>query len=178
MSRDSRFLSLILRHAPERIGLQLDKNGWVSIANLLRALKRSGRPLTRAQLDEIVTTSDKQRFTLSDDGLSIRAAQGHSIDVDLGLPPAEPPEVLYHGTARANLDQIFNEGLLPRRRRHVHLSLDPETAEAVGRRHGKPTVLRVDAGRMHRDGHVFFLAENGVWLTEKVPAAYLAFGIA
>jgi putative RNA 2'-phosphotransferase len=176
MSKDSRFLSRILRHEPETIGLELDPQGWASVDELLRRMKRAGHPMTRAMLVEIVETNDKQRFTLSQDGGRIRAAQGHSIAVDLGLDPLVPPEFLYHGTARASLDAIFREGLQPGRRRQVHLSSDRATAERVGRRHGKPTVLRVEAGRMHADGQIFYRADNGVWLVDHVPSGYLGFG--
>mgnify|MGYP000005811629 CR=1 FL=1 len=174
MSSDSKFLARILRHSPEFIGIELDSQGWVGVDDLLRAMKKAGRGMTRAQLEEIVATNDKSRFTLRGD--MIRAAQGHSIQVDLGLVPLEPPEMLYHGTASRNLDAIFAEGLVPGRRRQVHLSLDPATATRVGERHGKPTVLRVEAGRMHADGYAFFRADNGVWLTDRVPAKYLGFG--
>ncbi|SEL62396.1 putative RNA 2'-phosphotransferase [Roseivivax marinus] len=177
MSRDSKFLSRVLRHEPELIEIRLDPQGWVLIDELLRKVKKVGRSLTREQLREIVETNDKRRFTLSSDGRRIRAAQGHSVDVDLGLSPQVPPEVLYHGTAAQNLDAIFQSGLDPGRRRQVHLSPDPETATRVGRRHGKPTVLRVDAGKMHADGHIFTCSDNGVWLTDSVPAGYLGFGV-
>lgn len=176
MSRDSKFLSRVLRHEPELIDLQIDAQGWVWIDELLRRLKKAGRGLSRDRLLEIVETNDKQRFTISPDGRRLRAAQGHSIDVDLGLIAVRPPETLYHGTAAQSLDAIFESGLIPARRRQVHLSPDPETATRVGRRHGKPVVLRVDAGRMHADGCTFFKADNGVWLTDVVPTEYLGFG--
>lgn len=176
MSRESKFLSLVLRHKPEEIGLQLDKHGWVRVDDLLRKLKKANRKLSRDELAQLVESNDKKRFTLSDDGQRIRAAQGHSIDVDLGLEPQRPPDELYHGTASANLDAIFSEGLTPGRRKQVHLSLDPDTAERVGQRHGKPVVLRVEAQRMYENGFDFFRADNGVWLTDKVPATYLGFG--
>lgn len=175
MSRDSKFLSRILRHEPQAIGLRLDRQGWARIDDLLRALKKSGHPMTRQHLEEIVGSDDKSRFTITDD--RIRAAQGHSVDVDLGLPAITPPDVLYHGTASQNLNDIFASGLNPGRRRKVHLSEDSETAARVGRRHGKPAILRVEAGKMHADGHGFFRADNGVWLTDRVPARYLSFGV-
>ncbi len=177
MSNDSKFLSLVLRHDPERIGIKLDRQGWVQVEDLLRNLKRIGRVISREELELIVETNDKRRFTLSDDGLRIRAAQGHSVDIDLGLASQKPPENLYHGTARANLDKIFVEGLKPRGRQQVHLSLDPEAAKKVGQRHGKPTVLRVESGRMYEDDFQFFRSDNGVWLTDVVPPEYLSFGI-
>ncbi|WP_121633351.1 RNA 2'-phosphotransferase [Tropicibacter alexandrii] len=177
MSRESRYLALVLRHQPETIGLKLDRHGWVGIAELLRAMKRAGRPLSRAQLLEIVEQNDKRRFTISPDGQRIRAAQGHSVDVDLGLTQLEPPPTLYHGTASHSLDAIFASGLLPGRRRHVHLSGGADTALDVGRRHGKPVILCVAAREMHEAGHVFFKADNGVWLTDHVPARFIGFGV-
>jgi putative RNA 2'-phosphotransferase len=176
MSRESKFLSLVLRHKPEEIGLQLDQRGWVRIDDLLRKLKKANRKLSRDELIQLVENNDKKRFTLSEDGLRIRAAQGHSVNVDLGLEPQCPPDELYHGTASANLDAIFSGGLNPGRRHQVHLSLDSDTVERVGQRHGKPVVLRVEARRMFEDGFLFYCADNGVWLTDKVPADYLGLG--
>lgn len=176
MSRQSKFLSLVLRHKPEEIGIKLDREGWVDIETLLRHLKKASRAITRTELDTLVATSDKKRFTISEDGRRIRAAQGHSVKVDLGLAPQVPPTELYHGTASASLDDIFAQGLVPGRRQQVHLSPDPETARLVGRRHGKPVVLRVETAQMHEDGHLFYRADNGVWLTDNVPARYLGFG--
>ncbi|WP_072388596.1 RNA 2'-phosphotransferase [Hyphomicrobium sp. CS1BSMeth3] len=169
----SKFLSLVLRHAPERIGLELDAHGWTDIDALIAKANAAGVLLDRAMLLEIVATSDKQRFTLSADGARIRAAQGHSVEIDLDLPTAVPPAVLFHGTARTNVDAILAEGLKPGRRRHVHLSPDVETARRVGMRHGAPVIFEVATARMHADGLVFWQAENGVWLTERVAPAYL-----
>ena len=177
MSNDSKFLARVLRHEPGLIDIELDRHGWVAIDDLLRRLQKAGRGLSRIELIEIVETNDKKRFTISEDGRRIRAAQGHSIDVDLGLPAVTPPPTLYHGTASQSLDTIFESGLNPGRRHQVHLSPDPETARRVGARHGKPVVLRIDAAKMHADGRIFFRSENGVWLTEIVPAAYLGFGV-
>lgn len=177
MGNDSKFLARVLRHEPELIGIPLDRHGWVQVDELLHKLKTVGRDLTRVQLLEIVELNDKRRFTLSSDGRRIRAAQGHSVEVDLELPSIIPPDTLYHGTASQSLDAIFETGLNPGRRRQVHLSPDPETATRVGQRHGKPTVLRIDAATMHAAGHAFYRADNGVWLTDSVPAAYLGFGV-
>lgn len=171
--RLSKFLSLVLRHRPERIGLTLDPGGWADVDELLHRARAARVDLTRAKLERVVRENDKQRFALSDDGARIRARQGHSIDVDLGLSPVEPPELLYHGTARRNVDSIRAEGLARKRRHHVHLSPDAVTAERVGRRHGQPVILTVEAGRMHADGHAFYLTGNGVWLTDTVPPEYL-----
>ncbi len=173
----SKFLSLILRHEPEHIGLALDDAGWAGIDSLLEKAAASGRPMAREQLEAVVETSDKKRFAISEDGLRIRANQGHSIDVDLGLRPAAPPEVLYHGTATRFLESILATGLDKRQRHHVHLTNDPATARSVGQRYGVVVVPTVDAARMHAEGHTFFRSENGVWLTDVVPARYLSAGI-
>ncbi|MEH3144306.1 MAG: RNA 2'-phosphotransferase [Methylobacterium frigidaeris] len=176
MSKEiSKFLSYVLRHAPETIGLRLDPNGWAEVDVLLENARKAGKRFDRDTLHRVVAENDKQRFTLSGDGRRIRAAQGHSVAVDLALVPSEPPALLYHGTATRNLEAIFAEGLIPGRRRHVHLSATPEVARAVGERHGKPTVLTVDAARMHGEGHRFLRADNGVWLTDRVPAGFLGF---
>jgi putative RNA 2'-phosphotransferase len=169
----SRFLSFVLRHKPDAICLTLDTQGWVSIDELIDKSTAAGTRLERDDVLRIVETSEKKRFTLSEDGLRIRAAQGHSVAVDLGLEPREPPAVLYHGTATRFLDRILAEGLTPQGRQQVHLSTDQETAQHVGQRHGKPVVLQIDARRMHQEGFEFFLAENGVWLTQHIPAAFL-----
>ena len=139
----------------------------------MAAAARSGLPFSRSELDEVVRTNAKQRFTLDRAANRIRANQGHSVDVDLGLTPLGPPWVLFHGTSRTVLPAILAGGLRPMGRRHVHLSADPDTALVVGRRHGPPVVLVVDSGRMHADGHRFFRSVNGVWLTAEVPAPYL-----
>lgn len=174
MSRASKFLTLVLRHDPGRIGLSLGPGGWVATADLLKALSRHGMATTAEDLRTIVSIDDKRRFTLSDDGRRIRAAQGHSVAVDLGLQPLEPPEILFHGTATGTLDTIFREGLKPVSRTHVHLSVDVPTATRVGARHGRPIVLEVAAGSLHRSGSVFLCADNGVWLTDAVPPSALA----
>ncbi|WP_329339070.1 RNA 2'-phosphotransferase [Streptomyces sp. NBC_01352] len=169
----SKYLSKHLRHQPERIGLILDDAGWVEIDTLIAAAAAHGFRFTREELGHVVAANDKQRFAI--DGTRIRASQGHSIDVELGLPPATPPAHLYHGTAARSLDAIRAEGLRPMNRHDVHLSPDRETATRVGARRGRPVVLSVDAGAMHRDGHVFHVSANGVWLTKAVPARYLRF---
>lgn len=169
----SKFLSLILRHDPAKIGLKLDPQGWTSINDLLAKMARSGRHLSYEYLLDLVANNDKSRFTISTDGRFIRAAQGHSVEVDLGLAPLEPPEILYHGTARRFLPAIFEDGLQPQSRQQVHLSADAETALKVGQRHGKPAILRVAAREMAAQGHRFFQADNGVWLTDEVPPKFL-----
>ena len=171
----SKFLSLVLRHKPDEIGIRLDESGWVSVSELLEAMRRAGRGTSRDKLEEVVRSSDKQRFAFSDDGTLIRANQGHSVEVDLGYEPATPPEMLYHGTAERFIEAIRREGLTKRKRHHVHLSLTGETASAVGARHGKLVLLEVRSGAMHRDGHAFFRTPNNVWLTDCVPTEYLVF---
>lgn len=169
----SRFLSYVLRHRPDEIGLVLDREGWVAIDELLAALAAHGRALDRADLETIVRESDKQRFAIRGD--RIRASQGHSVRVDLALPPSEPPAILYHGTVRGVLEAIRREGLIRGSRTHVHLSADVETAAKVGARRGKPVILKVDAAAMHREGHRFFRSDNGVWLIEAVPPRFIKF---
>ncbi|MET7361796.1 RNA 2'-phosphotransferase [Streptomyces sp. NPDC005562] len=169
----SKYLSRHLRHRPDRIGLTLDAHGWVEIDALLAAAAAHGFPFTREEFDHVVAVNDKQRFAVRDG--RIRASQGHSVDVDLALPPATPPAYLFHGTVAAHLAAIRAEGLRPMNRHAVHLSPDRETATRVGARRGRPVVLSVDAGAMHRDGLVFQVSANGVWLTAAVPPAYLRF---
>lgn len=177
MSRDlSKLLSFVLRHEPGHLGLHLLPGGWVPVDALIAAAQARGHGLDRQRLEAIVADSDKQRFTLSSDGLLIRAAQGHSVPVDLGLVPVAPPELLYHGTAEASLSAIRAQGLVAGKRRQVHLSGDPETARRVGMRHGRPVVLMVAAGDMYRSGHSFHQADNGVWLTDAVPPGFLSEG--
>jgi putative RNA 2'-phosphotransferase len=165
----SKFLSLVLRHEPEKIGLELDSAGWVSVSQLLNASADHGFSINREELEFIVANNDKKRFAFSEDGSRIRASQGHSVEVELDYQPTAPPDVLYHGTAFRFLPSIRSQGLLKGQRHHVHLSQDAKTAIAVGQRHGKPVVLKIRAGEMNRAGHSFFLSANGVWLTEHVP---------
>lgn len=171
----SRFLSLILRHRPDLIGLSLDGAGWADIAELIR-LSQTHRPLTRPLIEAAVASSDKQRFAISNDGLRIRANQGHSIEVDLALERVAPPARLYHGTATRFVEAIRREGLLRRDRHHVHLSADIDTARRVGARHGKPVVLTILATEMAAAGHAFRRSANGVWLADAVPADFIDFG--
>lgn len=169
----SKFLSFILRHKPDAIGLTLDNQGWASIVELIAKSNKSGTQFNRSELLHLVEISDKKRFSLSDDGQRIRAAQGHSVSVDLGLSPQEPPSILYHGTSTRFIESILSEGLTPQARHQVHLSSDELAALQVGKRHGKPFVPKVEALRMHANGFKFYLAENGVWLTEQVPSRFL-----
>lgn len=169
----SRALARVLRHKPDLWGVRLDSEGWCQISALLAGASEHGQDLTVDDLLEIVETNDKRRFTISTDGLCIRAAQGHSVDVDLKLRPSVPPPVLFHGTVRKHLRAILREGLRPMTRHAVHLSATKEAAIAVGARRGAPVVLVVDSYAMSRDGLEFQCAENGVWLTAAVPPKYL-----
>jgi putative RNA 2'-phosphotransferase len=171
----SKFLSLVLRHQPETIGITLDAEGWVAIADLLTACAAHGKPITRELLEEVVATNDKRRFSISPDGVRIRANQGHSVEVDLGLTPREPPDLLFHGTVAKFLDAIRRIGLIKGNRHHVHMSADEQTAGKVGQRRGKPVILTIEAARMSRAGHAFFQSDNGVWLVDAVPPEYLRF---
>ena len=171
--RTSKFLSLHLRHRPERLGLALEPGGWVSVDALLTAAARHGYPISLAELEEVVARNDKQRFSFDASRTRIRANQGHSVPVDLELEPVEPPPVLYHGTGERNVPRIEHAGLRKMRRHHVHLSPDRETARRVGARHRRPVVFEVDAAAMRAAGYVFFRAANGVWLVNAVPARYL-----
>jgi len=170
----SKFLSYILRHKPEAIGLTLDHEGWANISDLVECSQKSEYALDTDLIRTIVNESDKKRFTISEDGLRIRAAQGHSAkSVSISYSESMPPEVLFHGTATRFLASILKEGLKPGERQYVHLSKDIQTALAVGRRYGKPVALKIKALQMHLQGFKFFQAENGVWLTAKAPAIFI-----
>lgn len=168
----SKLIALVLRHKPEQLGLTMDAHGWVSTEALIAKLNAI-QPFTREILEQIVREDSKQRYAFSPDGAFIRANQGHSIPVDLGFVPRTPPEILWHGTGEKSWKRIQEEGLRPMSRQYVHLSPDPETAIAVGKRHGKPVLFVIDAAKMHRDGLLFYQSENGVWLTDAVPPEYL-----
>lgn len=168
----SKYISRLLRHRPEDAGIQLDEHGWANVEELLAGVNAAGREIDRETLEEIVRTDKKQRYSFNEDGTLIRANQGHSIPVDVELAQQEPPEYLYHGTADRFLESIREQGLLPMSRLYVHLSGDVETARVVGRRHGRPVVLKVHSGDMHRDGVPFYQSKNGVWLTKKVDVGY------
>jgi putative RNA 2'-phosphotransferase len=174
--RISKFLSLVLRHRPEKIGITLDDNGWVAVPLLVEQCNKHGFMLSLDELDEIVETNDKKRFAYSQDGTLIRASQGHSVSVNLDLDKRQPPDILYHGTVEDVLPDIRRSGLLKMSRQHVHLSPDLATAKLVGnRRRSKTVILRVEAYRMWKDSHTFYLSANGVWLTDHIPATYILF---
>ena len=170
----SRFISLILRHKPQVIGITLDEHGWADVKELIDGVNRSeGHYLDQELLEEIVRTDEKQRYSFNEDHSLIRANQGHSIPVDVELEKRTPPDILWHGTGEKYVAPIKERGLLPKTRLYVHLSSDMETAKKVGSRHGKPVVFRVDCRQMEQDGYEFFLSANNVWLTKEIPAAYL-----
>ncbi|MFM8453816.1 MAG: RNA 2'-phosphotransferase, partial [Gammaproteobacteria bacterium] len=162
-------------HKPDSIGIELDKNGWADINQLITKINISepSYTLDYKKIKTVVDTNEKKRFIISDDGSKIRASQGHSIEIDLKLEPTEPPEILYHGTAQRFLEKITTEGLIPKERQHVHLSDNIETAISVGQRYGKPVLLTIQASIMFKNGYSFFLSENNVWLTNHVPSEYI-----
>ena len=176
-ARISRLLSFVLRHRPDSIGLELDEAGWANVDDLLEGIQRSKHDLSisYAELQEVVDTNNKNRFEFSEDGKKIRARQGHSIDIELGLVPRWPPQILWHGTATKSLGAIRKTGLEKRNRHAVHLSKDEKTASAVGRRHGELVMLQIRAMAMRADGHKFYLTGNDVWLTDEVPPGYILF---
>lgn len=172
LMRISKLISLVLRHKPEEIGLTLDEHGWGNVEELLTKMQPR-YDIDMATLEEIVRTNNKQRFSFDKTHTKIRANQGHSIEVDVELQEAVPPEILYHGTGEKSVVAIDEKGLLPMNRLHVHLSGDEETAIRVGKRHGKLVIYKVKSGEMSRDGYIFYLSVNNVWLTKEVPVKYL-----
>lgn len=172
LTRTSRYLSMVLRHRPQEAGITLDKHGWANVDELIAGVSKK-RPLTRELLEEIVRTDSKQRYSFSEDGMMIRANQGHSVPVDVEFEEMTPPEYLWHGTGEKFVRSIETNGLLPKSRLYVHLSPDRETAVNVGSRHGRPAVFKVSTGQMSADGFRFYQSVNHVWLTKHVPACYL-----
>ena len=172
LTQTSRYISLILRHKPEAVGITLDEHGWANVDELIAGVNKT-HPLTMELLKEIVRSDEKQRYSFNEDETLIRANQGHSIPVDVELPELEPPEFLYHGTGQKYVASIDRQGLVSKSRLYVHLSIDKETAVKVGRRHGVPVVYTIQAATMFRDGYLFYRSVNGVWLTKKVPVKYL-----
>ena len=172
LKETSKFISLILRHKPDVIGITLDEHGWANVDELITGVSKT-HPLNMSMLEQIVAEDEKQRYSFNEDKTLIRANQGHSIPVDVELEEKEPPEILFHGTGEKYVDSISKEGLIPKSRLYVHLSADEETAVKVGQRHGKPVVFKVKSGEMHRNGFKFYCSVNGVWLTKSVPVEYL-----
>lgn len=174
LKKTSVFISLILRHKPEVIGISLDRHGWASVSELIEGINKTGKySIDMSMLEEIVRTDNKQRYSFNANKTKIRANQGHSINVDVELKEAVPPDILYHGTGEKYVESINAEGLKPKSRLYVHLSKDIDTAVSVGKRHGKPVVYQISAGEMHRQGYMFYLSENGVWLTKIVPVNFI-----
>lgn len=172
--RYSKFLSFVLRHKPEEIGIQLDENGWVEISELIEKAKSKGRIYTIELIRSIVESNDKKRFAISEDGERIRANQGHSVKVDLDLQEMNPPKALLHGTAHKNLESIMKNGLDKRERHHVHLTESKTIAAAVGQRYGKVVLLKIDSETMSNQGFKFYRSENNVWLVDTVPTEYIS----
>lgn len=172
-TRISKFLSLVLRHKPETIGLVLDKNGWASVEDLLEKSAQKGNAFSRIELEEVVAANDKKRFAFDENRTKIRASQGHSIAVEIGFEEKTPPAILYHGTAERNVELILKNGLKKMNRHHVHLSADTETARKVGIRYGKPVIFRIDTEKMLAENFKFYVSANGVWLAEEVPPRFL-----
>ena len=171
LTKVSKYISLILRHKPETIGISLDEHGWANVKDLIDGVNKTHK-LDMKMLEEIVATDDKQRYSFNEDKTMIRANQGHSIDVDVELEEAVPPEMLWHGTGVKYMKSIDTEGLIPKSRLYVHLSTDPNTAMDVGKRHGAPMIYCIDALKMYEDGYKFYKSKNGVWLTKHVPTEY------
>ena len=172
LNETSKFIALILRHKPETIGISLDEHGWANVSELIEGINKQ-QPFTMMDLEEIVKTDNKQRYSFNEDKTLIRANQGHSVPVDVELPEKEPPEFLWHGTGEKYTESIDEIGLIPKSRLYVHLSGDLETAKIVGKRHGKLVVYKVKSGEMAKHGFIFYRSVNGVWLTKKVPVKYL-----
>ena len=173
LEEKSKFVSYVLRHKPEEIGLVLDSAGWTEVDELVRKANEHGRPLRMEDIQPLVHEADKKRFALSDDGKRIRAIHGHSVaHVDMGYTPQTPPDILYHGTATRFLTSINEKGISSVERQYVHVAADKEKAVSVGKRHGKAVLLEIDAKRLHAEGHPFYLSENGIWLTENIPVGY------
>lgn len=169
----SKLMSLVLRHKPEAIGLQLDENGWASVQELIQKINENGNRVNFDIINTVVDTNDKKRFSFNADKTMIRANQGHSLEVELNLKAVIPPDTLYHGTTERFVDSILKEGLKKQQRQHVHLSIDITTAKSVGSRHGKPVILNINAKAMTAAGFLFYLSDNGVWLADSVPVEYI-----
>ena len=175
INHTSKFISLILRHKPETIGIFLDEHGWADVQEMIDGINASGSDhLDMEMLEEIVQTDEKQRYSFNEDHTLIRANQGHSIPVDVELEEKNPPALLYHGTGEKYVSAIDEQGLIPKSRLYVHLSADVPTAKKVGSRHGKPVIYTIDCAKMTAEGYKFYLSANKVWLTKTVPVKYLS----
>lgn len=169
----SKFLSLVLRHKPEEIGIELDLNGWTDVKTLIEKMNASGKHIDLETLKVIIETNTKKRFSFNKDKSLIRASQGHSIKIDLGYKTKTPPSRLFHGTGAKYVDSIFKTGIKKKNRHHVHLSKDVETALSVGQRHGKPVIFEILSDTMSTEGYEFYESENGVWLTDEIPVRFI-----
>ena len=169
----SKLLSYILRHKPEEYGIVLDENGYTNVDELIKQLHAHNENINFEILQHVVDTNNKKRFAFSDDLTRIRASQGHSVDVELDYTEQQPPDILYHGTVNKFLAAIMKNGLQKMQRHHVHLSADKTTATKVAERRGKAIILEINTGDMFSAGHLFYVADNGVWLTDHVPTAYI-----
>ncbi|MCG8702451.1 MAG: RNA 2'-phosphotransferase [Bacteroidales bacterium] len=169
----SKFLSMVLRHKPEVIEITLDSNGWTSVSQLLEKMNSYGKQIDFETLEVILETNNKKRFSFNEDKTKIRANQGHSVEIELGYERKYPPSVLYHGTSDKNVVSIYKSGIQKKKRHHVHLSKDIETAKSVGQRHGKPVIFEILTEEMHNEGYEFFESKNGVWLTDEIPVRFI-----
>lgn len=168
-----KLMSLALRHNPKVLNLELDNNGWASVDELIKGLNKKNISMDMERLTHLVESNDKKRYRFNEDKTKICANQGHSIKIDLKLEAVEPPYTLYHGTVQKFMESIRKTGLQKQNRHHVHLSATTDTAISVGSRRGKPVILKVNAKKMHLEGHAFYLSDNGVWLTDHVPPEYI-----
>ena len=173
MKTISKFIAYVLRHKPSAAWIELDEQGWANVNELIDGVCKTGRFIDMQTLEEIVRTDNKRRFAFNADRTAIRANQGHSVKVDVGMKVCAPPDILYHGTAEKYIESIRKDGIIKKTRNYVHLSKDAETATKVGARHGKAVVLKIDARQMHEDGYIFMLSANDVWQTERVPIKYV-----
>ena len=166
----SQKLAGLLRHRTDPMYIDLN-GGWADVNEIISALKARFPEVDRAVIDEIVANDEKGRYSFDITGTN----QGHSIPgVKIEMERPQPPELLYHGTARRFLPSILREGLKPMSRQYVHISPDIETAVKVGKRHGAPVVLVIRAGDFVKDGNVLMRSYNGVWQAERVPPEYLS----
>lgn len=167
------FLSLILRHTPEEIEINLDKNGWANVDILVEKFNEKFGKFTKDDLVKIVNEDDKKRYSFDKSLEKIRANQGHSICVDVELTEKIPPEKLYHGTATRFIDSIMREGLKSMSRQYVHMYDEIYLTREIGNRYGTLVILELDAKKMSNDGYKFLISENNVWLTKSVPSKYI-----
>lgn len=180
MKKLSVYMCYLLRHHPEEAGLDMDKHGWVSVAQFIDGINSSGKQ--RIDMDllmQIVETDNKGRYRFSEDMSRIKACQGHSIEwVEPELEVMPPPGFLYHGTTSAALEKIKASGGIKKMSRHaVHTHASPDFAwlSAVRwRGNHTPVLLKIAAAKMHEEGFVFGKTENDVWCVEEIPTDFIA----